>query len=203
MQQENLVEPRKIPRQGRSRATVDAILRAGAQVLARDGYNKASTNRIAELAGVSIGSLYQYFPNKDALVMAIAEEHSRAMVALLVEAAGHRGESLEQAIRVFVRGMIRAHAIDPGVHRALVQQVLHLGIDAYKNQQVAARQIVERLLEEERKRLGVKHPEVMAFVLVSAVEGVIHSAVFEQPGLLAEAAFEEELVAMVLRYLGI
>lgn len=203
MEKESLVEPRKLPRQERSRATVDAILRAGAQVLARDGYNKASTNRIAELAGVSIGSLYQYFPNKDALVMAIAEEHSRTMVALLAEAAGHRGESLEGAIRVFVRGMIRAHAIDPGVHRALVQQVLHLGIEAYRNQQVAARLMVQRLLEEERKHLSVANPEVMSFVLVAAVEGVIHSAVFEQAELLADPAFEEELVRMVLRYLGI
>lgn len=203
MEKESLVEPRKLPRQERSRATVDAILRAGAQVLARDGYNKASTNRIAELAGVSIGSLYQYFPNKDALVMAIAEEHSRTMVALLAEAAGHRGESLEGAIRVFVRGMIRAHAIDPGVHRALVQQVLHLGIEAFRNQQVAARMMVQRLLEEERKHLQVANPEVTAFVLVAAVEGVIHSAVFEQAELLANPAFEEELVRMVLRYLGI
>ena len=183
--------------------TVEAILRAGAHILARDGYHGASTNRIAELAGVSIGSLYQYFPNKDALIMAIAEEHSRAMVALLVEAAGHRGKSLADAVHFFVRGMIRAHALDPGVHRALVQQVLHLGVDAYRNQQAAARAIVERLLTDEQEHLQVKNPEMMAFVLVSAVEGAIHAAVFEQPALLQDPALEEEISARVLRYLGV
>lgn len=62
------LDPRRKPRQSRSRATVDAILQATAQVLVRDGYQKATTNRIAERAGVSVGTLYQYFPNKDALV---------------------------------------------------------------------------------------------------------------------------------------
>src|SRR5213082_1988183 len=67
--------PRKRPRQDRSKATVDAILTATARILMADGYDRASTNRIALAAGVSVGSLYQYFPSKEALVAALVENH--------------------------------------------------------------------------------------------------------------------------------
>src|SRR5271154_4150665 len=69
------LQPRKLPRQPRSEATVDAILLAAAQVFERHGYAAGTTNRIAERAGVSIGTLYQYFPNKDAILVALARDH--------------------------------------------------------------------------------------------------------------------------------
>ncbi|HVN27197.1 MAG TPA: helix-turn-helix domain-containing protein, partial [Candidatus Binataceae bacterium] len=68
--------PRKSASQERSRATVDALLEATARVLIKEGYDRASTNRIAEVAGVSIGSLYQYFPSKEALVAAVIDRHT-------------------------------------------------------------------------------------------------------------------------------
>jgi AcrR family transcriptional regulator len=74
--------PRKSPLQGRSRVTVDAIL-AAAQVFATHGYAAETTNRIAERAGISIGSLYEYFPNKDALLVAILEAYVREGEAIL------------------------------------------------------------------------------------------------------------------------
>ena len=69
--------PRKSASQERSRATVDALLEATARVLMKEGYDRASTNRIAEVAGVSIGSLYQYFPSKEALVAAVIDRHTQ------------------------------------------------------------------------------------------------------------------------------
>ena len=68
--------PRKRPTQRRARATVDAILLAAAHILKTEGGEHASTNRIAELAGVSIGSLYQYFPNKESVIAALRERHA-------------------------------------------------------------------------------------------------------------------------------
>ena len=79
--------PRKRPSQSRSRATVQAIIEATAHILREHGYAGASTNRIAKLAGVSVGSLYQYFPGKDALVLAVADHHATEMMALLQESA--------------------------------------------------------------------------------------------------------------------
>lgn len=198
------VEARKAPRQRRSRETVEVILAATARVLASDGYARASTNRIAEVAGVSVGSIYQYFPNKDALVLAVAEEHAAEMTRLLVQIADTVAEGdLGAAIRRFVEGMIAAHAIDPALHRALVQQVLHLGVDALHEAQEQVRALVVGLLAPYRERLGVADLEIAAFVLVATVESVIHSAVFEKPELLARPAFADELTRIVTRYLGV
>ena len=74
-----LTNPRKSATQKRSRATVDALVEATARVLIREGYDRASTNKIAETAGVSIGSLYQYFPSKEALVAAVIERHTQEL----------------------------------------------------------------------------------------------------------------------------
>ena len=198
------IEARKSPRQERAKVTVESILRATAHVLATDGYGKASTNRVAEAAGVSVGSLYQYFPNKDALVMAVAEEHSRAMLELLVDtAARYREGDLREGVRYFVSGMIRSHAIDPKLHRALLQQLLHLGFDTFAETQVQVRALVAAWLEFRRPELKVADCNITAFVLVSAVENVVHAAVFEDPALLEQPAFEDELVRLVLRLLGL
>ena len=71
------LNPRKIPAQARSAATVEAILQAATQVLISSGFEKMSTTRIAERAGVSVGSFYQYFPNKRALLAALVHRHHR------------------------------------------------------------------------------------------------------------------------------
>src|SRR6516164_1611810 len=85
--------PRKLASQERSRATVDALLEATARILLKEGYDKASTNRIAEVAGVSIGSLYQYFPSKEALVAAVIDRHTQEVAEVtrsaLVKLVGH------------------------------------------------------------------------------------------------------------------
>src|ERR1700751_5265402 len=73
-------KPRKVASQKRSRATVDALVEATARILVREGFDKASTNRIAEVAGVSVGSLYQYFPSKEALVLAVVERHQQQIM---------------------------------------------------------------------------------------------------------------------------
>src|ERR1700722_2109912 len=75
--------PRKAAKQARAQATVDAILEAGAQIFERLGYAGATTNRIAERAGVSIGSLYQYFPSKDAILVALARRHLEECMTML------------------------------------------------------------------------------------------------------------------------
>src|SRR5688572_18416822 len=83
MAQRPRTTPRKRPRQERSKATRDALLEATARVLKKQGFDRASTNRIAEEAGVSIGSLYQYFPSKESLVAALVERHVDEMMTLL------------------------------------------------------------------------------------------------------------------------
>src|SRR5215470_5266503 len=120
--------PRRLASQDRSRLTVDALLEATARILVKDGYDRASTNRIAHLAGVSIGSLYQYFPSKEALVAALIDCHTQQMNQLvrdsLVKVAMR---PVAEAARELVRVMIDAHRVDPKLHRVLVEQVPRVG----------------------------------------------------------------------------
>jgi len=120
--------PRKTATQERSRQTVDVLLEATARILVKDGYDKASTNRIAVAAGVSIGSLYQYFPSKEALVAAVIDRHMGEMLELvreeLVEVATR---PVDVVVRKLVAAMIDAHRADPKLHRVLVEQIPRTG----------------------------------------------------------------------------
>ena len=116
--------PRKLPRQRRSTATVDAIVEATARLLIEHGYEGASTRRIAERAGVSVGSLYQYFPSRDALVTAVIERHVDEVLDRIggllrrVERA-----PLDRAIRRVVEAVLDLHDRDPGLHVVLMEQL--------------------------------------------------------------------------------
>src|SRR5207237_4083987 len=102
---------RKQPKQRRSRETVEAIVQASIQVLGNSGWAGFTTNRVAERAGVSIGSVYQYFPEKSALVAAIRARHFADVLAVVQAAAG-RG-SLDARIARLIDGMIAVHACQP------------------------------------------------------------------------------------------
>ena len=91
----NTISPRKAPRQARSQATVKAILDAAARVLVERGYAATTTNLVAERAGVSVGSLYQYFPNKDALIAALHDRHAREMNEVIDRTLERSGEPQE------------------------------------------------------------------------------------------------------------
>ena len=109
-----LINPRKKASQERSRATVDALVEATARILVREGFDKASTNRIAEVAGVSVGSLYQYFPSKEALVAAVIERHNQEiMQTVRGELAEVASQPMEQGVRKLVAVAVKAHRVDP------------------------------------------------------------------------------------------
>ena len=198
------MNPRKTPRQERSRETVDAILGATAQVLVREGYGRASTRRIAEVAGYSIGSLYQYFPNKQALVAALLERHLEGVMGVFrSKLAELEGASLPEAVGELVEAFIRAHAVNPELHRVLVEQVPRYG-DLARLESVGTRiaGLVREYLEGRREELRPKDPELAAFVVVQAVESLTHAAVLKRPEYLADGRLAEEATTLVLRYLA-
>src|SRR5262249_36483269 len=120
------VVPRRQPKQRRARQTVDAVLDAAVRGLKREGFNAITTNRIAEGAGVSIGSVYQYFPDKRAIFVALHQRHvdqiDRMVETNLIE---HAASSLDDLVRAMVEGMIEAHATDPELHELLLTEVPH------------------------------------------------------------------------------
>lgn len=194
--------PRKQARQARSRATVDIILKATARILVADGYDRASTNKVAARAGVSIGSLYQYFPSKEALVAALLERHLEEMGQVLRAAFPRLAAApLEQAAEEMVRLMVSAHAVDPALHRVFVEQVPRIGqlerIQSFEQEMIG---LVRAYLEPRRDQLIVDDLDLAAFIVVGITESLTHAAVLSRPDLLGEP-FVREVSAVVIRYL--
>jgi AcrR family transcriptional regulator len=117
---------RRQPKQQRARQTVAAVLDAVVRILKRDGVDAVTTNRIAEVAGVSIGSLYQYFPDKRAIFHALHDRHvediGRVVERTVIE---HASSSLEQTLCALIDAMSQAHASDPELYELLLTEVPH------------------------------------------------------------------------------
>jgi len=118
-------EPRRTPRQERSRLTVEAILEAAGLLLVDKGLAGASTNAIAKKAGVSIGSLYQYFPNKESIFLALLESHHEEMQPIRTKALGDLGagkpvgEVLGEVMRMSLAARLRNPELMTAMHREL------------------------------------------------------------------------------------
>lgn len=200
--------PRKTASQERSRLTVDALLEATARVLVNEGYEHASTNRIAAVAGVSVGSLYQYFPGKEALVAAVIDRHTRELSEVVRSAMLKvAGGPVEMAVRELIAAAIAAHSIDPKLHRVLAEEVPRTGrFENITAVERSARDFLHGYLEAHRSEIDVPDLELAAFTLVTTIEAVTHSAVLHRPDILADGRGEglvDELARLVLGYLRV
>jgi AcrR family transcriptional regulator len=201
-----LTKPRKAASQERSRATVDALVEATARVLVREGFDKASTNRIAEVAGVSVGSLYQYFPGKEALVAAVIERHQQEIMETV---RGEMAEVLAQpvatAVRKLVAVAVKAHRVDPKLHRVLAEQIPRVGklatLETFNRDNYG---LFLAYLERHRDELRVDDLELASFVCVTTIEALTHNAVLHDAKMLSDQAMEsliDEGARLVTGYL--
>lgn len=199
------LRPRKMPTQSRSRATVEAILVASAQVFRRHGYAAATTDRIAERAGVSVGSVYQYFPNKDAILVVLAERHIDAgfsLVGELLIESVREAPPLAEVLQRFVRAMIALHEHEPELHRILFEEAplpppLRRQLRKRENEFAAA---VSSLLEA-HPEVVVDDPRVTGYVVVHMVDAVVHNFILHPPQDIDADELTEELVGMLLHHL--
>jgi AcrR family transcriptional regulator len=201
-----LTNPRKHASQNRSRATVDALIEATARILVREGFAKASTNRVAEQAGVSVGSLYQYFPNKEALVVAVIDRHNQELMQVVRGALAEVAAlPMERAVRKLVTVAIEAHRIDPKLHRVLAEQIPRtgrLGNTETLNRETYA--LFRSYLEDHKDEFRAVDPELAAFVCVTSIEALTHTAVLHHPDILSNEAvgtLVDEATRLVVRYL--
>lgn len=193
---------RRRPIQGRSQATYEALLTATAQILVRRGAEATTTNAIAARAGVSIGSLYQYFADRDALVLELIRRHVAAMTAVVVDGlAAIDGAALEDVVRPVIGALVAAHRVAPRLHQALHQIAPPRGAAALDDFEDAATGLVATALRG-REDLEIADPELAARVLVMAIGGVMRTTLRREPAQIAGADFEAMLVALVLGFLG-
>ncbi len=121
------LSPRKRPRQARAEATLDAIFEATIQLLVTDGPHRLTTTRVAERAGVSVGTMYQYFPHKQALLYALNERYLE-MLSEKIEATcrAHHGSSVEAMVEALIDTYWRAKTERADVTRALYRTAVEL-----------------------------------------------------------------------------
>src|SRR5579872_200986 len=199
-------KPRKPASQDRSRLTVEAILEATARVLVKDGYDRASTNKIAAVAGVSIGSIYQYFPSIEALVAAVCERHSHEVLRLMRQALARvAAQPVEVAAREFVSVAIDSHRVNTALHRVLAEQVPRIGrLEGVEAIYRDAYALIRGYLELHREEIDVADLDTAAFICTTTVDALTHAAVLNRPDMLTDnnaAAFVDEVTDLVVRYL--
>ena len=204
------LNPRKEPTQARSRQTVSDILEAGAQVFAERGYAGATTTRVAQRAGVSVGSLYQYFPNKDSLLVALSARHVRRAHDA-IERALDRFDfgpaeplpALAERLHALVDAMLVSHQDEPVLHRVLFEES-------------PRRPQVDELEREREAALGARfvallraHPEVRvpdlelaATLAAQTMESLCHEYVLHERPRVPPERFAAEVTEVLHRYLG-
>ena len=188
--------PRKSASQERSRLTVDALLEATARVLMKEGYDRASTNKIAAVAGVSIGSLYQYFPNKQALLAALHARHLDEMTARERAAIDDgEGHSLPKAVARVIRVIIASHIGKDGLHRVLAEELPESLI------RVGSLALMRLLLEAYKSDLVVEDLDHAAYIVSVSIKALVHGCLRDRPDDLLSGKLETELTRFILVYL--
>jgi AcrR family transcriptional regulator len=190
---------RREPRQQRSRQTVDAMLDAVERVLKRHGIDAITTNRIAEAAGVSIGSVYQYFPDKRAIFTALHGRHVTEVSQAIERAlAGSASSTFEDFTRSLVEMLVDVHARDPELHEIISAAVPESAL-GFRN---ALQETFERVISSGQcGRYDEQAANRMRFVLPRLIEALVHGAA--QPRLpISIQHAKQEAVRAVLLYLS-
>lgn len=197
------VNTRKPPQQQRSRETVSAVLDATIRIFEKLGPEAATTSRIAEVAGVSVGTLYQYFGNRDAILDALQDREFERATALMQRLLTTEVPTSERALaRAVVQGLLELYRAAPALHRVLAVE----GLRVTPPERVRAfdRQIVDtirRFLQTIQSRLRRKSVEASAFVIYQAVRASMLAYLLEPPAELDDGALVDELTELIVAYL--
>ncbi len=194
---------RKNPTQARAQQTVGTILDAAAQILQTEGEAHFNTNRVAEKAGFSIGTLYQYFPNKNSIIEAIAERERIAIETSIQKALlDDWPHTIEEFLRIIIRQMINAFGRRQKLRRFIIIQMIRLDLFMPVLKEVdRISETVSVLLGKNRDGDYQPLSKTQLFIFTRSIMGVIRAAVIENNSMLGTEEFEDELVRLALNYL--
>jgi AcrR family transcriptional regulator len=189
---------RRKPQQERARLTAGSVLDAAVKVLVREGIEALTTNRIAEVAGVSIGSVYQYFPDKHAIFEALRERHADEMRQLVDDTLlAHQTAPLEQLLFALLDAIIDVHARAPELHELLDRQLAQRPDGAH-----GLRGALREVISSRAHELAPSHDlERVLFVLPNLIDTLAHEAVLGRPAHLSLSAAREEAARSIAVYL--
>ena len=195
--------PRKRPRQERARLTFDSIVEAADQLITSGA--ESTTNHIAERAGVSIGTLYQYFPDRDSILATMIERDIRAMSQRLIAKLAQPAENTLQALSdAMVDALIDEYRSRPTYYARVIPDVSRLERMGYLEQESArATQMIHATLamQEAHHPMDDETRQVVSFIAARMVNSAVHSAVMERPELLESEIFVRELKRLASSYL--
>jgi AcrR family transcriptional regulator len=179
-------------------------MQATARILIQEGWDALTTNRVAREAGVSIGSLYQYFPDKDALVRSLAErwveQAAASLVALREELAS---APVDVCIQQVVRAALDLTRTDAPLHRAMLAQLPRIGsLDFLDSLNRRATDVLADWIALRRRELDVEDPSLTAHVIITSLDALTDHALLLRPELLDSPRFERELRRLVAGCLG-
>ena len=195
-------KPVRPPQHARSIQKFDFIVEAATRILSESGYAALTTNEVAKISGVSIGSVYEYFRNKDEIVLVIVDRHLTAAENAVAsfDFQDAQNWSLEQVVNSLVSGFIVLHKDDPRLHRVLSSEV------PLTSQQLRRRQKLEENLifgVASVLKGRVPNPAVQGTLLVQATDSLIHKWLLDFEGAPVPAdVMQLELEKMLLSYLA-
>jgi len=183
--------------------TVDAMLDAVVKLLKRDGASSITTNRIAETAGVSVGSVYQYFPNKSALFVALHARHIGLVAGVIRRRmTEYPDSSLEHLVESLVEGMVEVHTADPELSELLGSEVPHRA-DGTVDFSIRFHEAFRTALAPHTASFGRKIDlDTRAFVMANLVDALGHAAALRRPRGLSLARAKAESCKAILAYLA-
>jgi AcrR family transcriptional regulator len=196
------LKPRKSPVQARSVVTVETLRVAAIQVLIREGLSRCTTTRIAERAGASVGSLYQYFPNRDALLAAVLEQHLEGVAAAVERACQeHRGKPLSQMASAFVLSFLDAKLRNPKEAMALYAVAEGRGGAALAARMRARIVAAVAAMLASAPDARFDDPAMVATIALGALVGPVQAMLKEHAPAPVSARLQKELVVLVTAYL--
>ncbi|KPQ32227.1 MAG: TetR family transcriptional regulator [Porphyrobacter sp. HL-46] len=196
---------KKLPRravQARSRNTVETIVEAATRILASDGWSALNTNAVARIAGVSVGSVYEYFKNKEAILDVILDRHLSSGEAQLAELAAvtHDAVCLDDIVGLLVEGFVVVHCDNPRLHRVLSGEVPVSDRQRERINQIRS-QAIALLAGLFAGR--VERPELKATLMIDAADALTHKWFVDEHGVPAKPGdMTRELQQMLRSYIN-
>ena len=203
MSKESQYLPRKLPRQARSKASFAAILDSAARVLVDEGYRHATTNRIANVAGVGIGTLYEYFPGKEAIFAALkARLNAEGYAMLVAQSDRSESQSLGDVFGAVIQARIDVVRANPALHRCLHDEVPHYVTQDQTDTILSGfHSLACAFLETHDEAVNEGPRDVMADLAMRTTHTLVENLVTFEPEKLEDDVYIDQFKTMICRYL--